>query len=161
MKSFYLTLAFALLTLALPAHLQAQTDKSRQYAEDVSSLDNILEALYASISGEKGEARDWDRFRNLFIPEARLMPSGPNAEGGIGYRIWTPDEYVERAGTSLEEINTFYFKITNLTCSIILPTLHDHKFVDVFHVDGAQEFAVLEDREKSFATLLGLAVDLR
>ncbi|NRB53663.1 MAG: DUF2911 domain-containing protein [Saprospiraceae bacterium] len=77
--------------------------KSAKYAEDVASLDNILKALYASISGEKGELRDWDRFRNLFIPEARLMPSSKNKEGKVGYRIMTPDEYVTRSGKWLEE----------------------------------------------------------
>lgn len=77
--------------------------KSTKYAEDVASLDNILKALYASISGEKGELRDWDRFRNLFIPEARLMPSSKNQEGKVGYRIMAPDEYVARSGKWLEE----------------------------------------------------------
>lgn len=79
------------------------------YAKDVASLDNILEALYASISGEKGERRDWDRFRYLFIKEARLMPSGKNREGQMGYQMMTPDDYVERSGKWLEE-NGFYEK---------------------------------------------------
>ncbi len=77
--------------------------KSTKYIEDVASLDNILDALYASISGEKGVLRDWDRFRNLFIPEARLMPSSKNQEGKVGYRIMSPDEYVARSGKWLEE----------------------------------------------------------
>ncbi len=79
------------------------TAKSTKYADDVVGLDNILAALYASISGEKGERRDWDRFRNLFIPEARLMPSSKNQEGKVGYRIMSPDEYVARSGKWLEE----------------------------------------------------------
>lgn len=83
----------------------ATTDnaKSSKYAKDVASLDNILEALYASISGEKGVLRDWDRFRNLFIPEARLMPSGKNQKGKVQYRIMTPDGYVASSGKWLEE----------------------------------------------------------
>lgn len=103
MKYLFLSLTFVLLMTASPAFLQAQQNKSEQYTRDVSSLDHILEALYTSISGEKGEARNWDRFRNLFIPEARLIPSSPNAEGALSYQIWTPDEYVERAGSYLEE----------------------------------------------------------
>ena len=77
------------------------------FAEDVSSLDQIMEALYASISGEKGEKRDWDRFRNLFIKEANLIPSGKNPEGKIGYRMMTPESYAETSGKWLEE-NGFY-----------------------------------------------------
>ena len=77
------------------------------YADDVSSLDNILKALYASISGEKGEKRDWDRFNYLFTEEARLIPSSKNREGKVGYRILTPEEYVQTSGSWLEE-NGFY-----------------------------------------------------
>lgn len=74
-----------------------------QYAEDVSSLDNILDALYAVISGDKGVERDWARFKNLFVEEARLMPSGKNKEGKSGFRIVTPDGYIESSGKWLEE----------------------------------------------------------
>lgn len=77
------------------------------YAEDVASLDNILKALYASISGEKGEPRDWDRFRYLFIKEARLMPSGKDQAGKLGYNIFSPNGYATMAGDWLEE-NGFY-----------------------------------------------------
>lgn len=67
-----------------------------QYEEDVKSIDSITEALYASISGEKGVERDWDRFKNLFIAEAYLMPTGVNEEGKVVYSRWGIDEYIER-----------------------------------------------------------------
>ena len=74
-----------------------------KYAEDVSSLDNVMSVLYAVISGDQGVERDWDRFKNLFIEEARLMPSGKSKEGTTKYRIWSPDEYIEMAGQRLVE----------------------------------------------------------
>ncbi|MEL6276949.1 MAG: DUF2911 domain-containing protein, partial [Bacteroidota bacterium] len=77
------------------------------YAEDVKSLDNILEALYEVISGEKHEKRDWQRFKHLFIPEARLIPTRKNEGGKMSYQIMSPDEYVIVAGKWLEE-NGFY-----------------------------------------------------
>ena len=40
---------------------------SPNYNKDVESVDTIIKALYEVISGEKGEERDWDRFRNLFV----------------------------------------------------------------------------------------------
>jgi len=107
----YLILALCLSFSFVSASAQSGTS-SDKYADDVSSLDNTMKALYASISGEKGEKRDWDRFKNLFIPEARLMPSGKNPEGKLGYRIWTPTEYVERAGKSLEENGFFEIEIS-------------------------------------------------
>lgn len=74
-----------------------------QYEEDVKSIDSITEALYASISGEKGVERDWDRFKNLFIPEAYLMPTGVTQEGEVVYRRWGIDEYIERVDKSFLE----------------------------------------------------------
>lgn len=79
------------------------TAKESPYAKDVTSLDAIMSALYGVISGDAGEKRDWDRFRYLFVEEARLMPSGKNQEGEVGYRIMSPDGYVERSGAWLEE----------------------------------------------------------
>lgn len=106
----------ALFLLLLPiSFLSAQSDapapNTEKYAEDVASLDNILEALYASISGEKGEARDWDRFHYLFTEEARLIPTGKNKEGEVGYRIMSPQEYVEGSGKWLEENGFFEVEI--------------------------------------------------
>lgn len=43
---------------------------------DVGSVDAIVAALYDVISGPAGEARDWDRFRSLFLPGAQLVPVG-------------------------------------------------------------------------------------
>lgn len=104
----YLPLFFLLyFTPFLSAQTDMDTPNTEKYAEDVASLDNILEALYASISGEKGEARDWDRFNHLFTKEARLIPTSKSNEGEVGYRIMSPQEYVERSGKWLEE-NGFY-----------------------------------------------------
>ena len=74
-----------------------------RYAEDVQSLDNILKVLYAVISGDKGVKRDWERFKHLFIDEARLIPSGKGQSGKTGYRIMTPAEYAQNSGKWLEE----------------------------------------------------------
>jgi len=41
--------------------------------EDVKSIETIIDAYYGSISGPKGEARDWDRFISLFMPDARFI----------------------------------------------------------------------------------------
>jgi hypothetical protein len=64
---------------------------------DVASPDAILAATYDVISGPAGQKRDWDRFRSLFLPGARLVPSGPKKDGGFYARVVTPDEYVKFA----------------------------------------------------------------
>lgn len=74
---------------------------------DVASIDAIITALYDVISGPAGEKRDWDRFYSLFVPGARLIPTGRTAQGEARYRVWTPEEYVVAAGTSLERDGFF------------------------------------------------------
>jgi len=76
-------------------------------AADVASIDAIVAAVYDVISGEAGEARDWDRFMSLFIPEARLIPSGRNQQGQHGYQVMTPRQYVDGPGDWLVE-NGFF-----------------------------------------------------
>jgi hypothetical protein len=72
--------------------------------KDVGSLDSIMKAVYDVISGDAGKPRDWDRFRSLFYADARLIPSGKNAQTGvIGARVLTPEDYIQRAGARLEK----------------------------------------------------------
>ncbi len=83
--------------------LMPTISSNNKYTKDVKSIDNILSALYGVISGEKGVKRDWERFKYLTIPEARLIPSGKAKDGKVGYRILSPDDYINLAGKSLEE----------------------------------------------------------
>lgn len=64
---------------------------------DVESIDSIIKAVYAVISGDAGTKRDWDRFQSLFYKNARLIPSGKNATTGvIGANALSPEDYVKR-----------------------------------------------------------------
>ncbi|MFZ0640402.1 MAG: hypothetical protein WA020_03070 [Candidatus Acidiferrales bacterium] len=76
---------------------------------DVSSPDAILGALYEVISGPAGQKRDWDRFRSLFLPGARLIPTSPKPAGGERAQTLTPDDYVARAGAYFNK-NGFFEK---------------------------------------------------
>lgn len=40
---------------------------------DTSSIEKIVRALYETISGPAGVARNWNRFGSLFFPGARLV----------------------------------------------------------------------------------------
>ena len=63
--------------------------------EDVNSLDAILKAIYDVISGPAGE-RDWNRFRSLFVPEARLTSAAKRKDGSI--YLTDVEGYVRGAG---------------------------------------------------------------
>jgi hypothetical protein len=76
---------------------------------DVASPDAILAACYDVISGPAGQKRDWERFRSLFLPGARLVPSGPQKDGGFFAQVVTPDEYAKFADAHFEK-NSFVEK---------------------------------------------------
>lgn len=82
--------------------------------DDVRSIDSILGATYDVISGSAGKKRDWDRFRSLFYPGARLIPTGkrPN-ETEVRSRVLTPDDYVERSAPFLEKEGFFERGVSN------------------------------------------------
>jgi hypothetical protein len=64
---------------------------------DVDSIDHILAALYDVISGPPGP-RDWDRFRSLFIPTARLTSATSAPDGSVRVHPNSVDDYATRAG---------------------------------------------------------------
>ncbi|HWQ86899.1 hypothetical protein [Brevundimonas sp.] len=85
---------------AAPAAAQAPAapvPASAAVPADVATPEAIVAALYDVISGDAGAARDWNRFRSLFHPTARLAPSGVNREGQGVVRSITPDEYITRS----------------------------------------------------------------
>ncbi len=96
--------------------------------EDVASIDAILGALYEVISGPAGEKRDWDRFRSLHIPQARLIPTG-RGQNGFGYRVMSPDDYVEASGAFLEERGFFEIEAARTT----------ERFGDIAHAFSTYE----------------------
>jgi len=101
--------AVALAAGSAPASAQQAPPATRP--ADVASIDAILAAVYDAISGPAGQARNWDRFRSLFHPAARLIPSGRTAEGGRVARAMTPDEYVTRSAPALERDGFFEIEI--------------------------------------------------
>ncbi|WP_224487902.1 hypothetical protein [Robertkochia flava] len=106
MKKVLLTGIFVFL-IAIP--VTAQSGEAPHHLERTQTLDAMVETLYAVISGEKGEVRDWELFRSLFHPEARLIPSGSGREGKVQARFMSADDYIASSGKWLEE-NGFYEK---------------------------------------------------
>ena len=114
-----ITAAFGLL-LAVPVTGQTTTSTgdavSAAAPEDVATIDAIIAALYDVISGPAGEARDWDRFRSLFVEDAKLIPAAMRGdESKATVRFLTVDDYVSRAGPALEERGFFESEIGRVT----------------------------------------------
>ncbi|NND15269.1 MAG: hypothetical protein HKN89_02965 [Eudoraea sp.] len=112
--------------------------ESNEYLKKANTLDSTIEALYGVISGPKGQERDWDLFRYLFHPEARLIVSGKGEDGQYGSRYITIDNYIESASKWMVE-NGFYEK-----------ELHrvTERFGPIAHVFSSYEsFRTKEDAE--------------
>ncbi len=75
----------------------------------MSSIDGTITTLYNVISGEAGEKRDWELFKALFTPDAKLIPSGKNKQGEVRHRYLTPQEYINTSGEWLLK-NGFFEK---------------------------------------------------
>jgi hypothetical protein len=83
--------------------------------EDVASIDAIMAAVYDVISGPAGQKRDWDRMRSLFIPGARLIPTGRGTDGTRRPIVWTVEDYIKNAGSRLEESGFFERELGRVT----------------------------------------------
>lgn len=125
----------AALMVATPAPLFAQTASTAPAPApaadpaDVASMDAIVCALYASISGPKGKARDFDRLRSLMAPGARFIPTGRDAQGQARLRNWSVDEYITAAGPGLVAGGFFESEIGRTTTS----------FGNVWHIMSAYD----------------------
>jgi hypothetical protein len=65
--------------------------------EDVESMDAILHAIYDVISGPAG-GRDWNRFRSVFLPQARFTEVSTGPDGAKMVLTWNVDEFIRDAG---------------------------------------------------------------
>jgi len=84
----------AVLVLALAQPAVAQTLPAPARPADVESIDGIISALYQCISGGAGVDRQWDRFRSLMAPGARLIPTNRRPDSSWALRTMTPEEYL-------------------------------------------------------------------
>jgi hypothetical protein len=75
---------------------------------DVSSMDAVMNAVYNVISGAKGQRRDWDRMRSLFVPGARLISVHAGKDGGASEaRVMSVEDYIRRAQPLMEKDGFF------------------------------------------------------
>jgi hypothetical protein len=81
--------------------------------EDVKSPEAIVSAVYDVISGGKGQQRNWDRMRSLFVPDARLIPAITGRDGHNDALMLSVDGYIDRSGARLTSDGFFERSIHN------------------------------------------------
>ena len=87
---------------------------------DVATLDGIIKAFYATITGPKGQPRQWSRDRTLYIPDVRFV-SMSEQDGKIRAGISNHQQYVNstnesfvRNGFTEREINRVVRRFGNI-----------------------------------------------
>jgi hypothetical protein len=70
-------------------------------AEDVSTLDGIVNAYYDVISGPADQPRQWDRDATLYIPNVRFIVIHEDAAGKTTADSMTHQQFVDESEASL------------------------------------------------------------
>lgn len=86
-----------------------------KYANDVISEDAIINAMYESISGPKGEARDWGRLRYILAPDAKLIPTRPASETKRIPCYLTLDDFIRQGDEWLVKHGFFEEEVSRKT----------------------------------------------
>lgn len=95
------TVLLLLLALALPIFPATPQPSKPKPGTDEFNIQSTVLAVYNVISGPAGR-RDWDRFKELFGPGARLVAY----KDGVA-SVMTPDEYIEKAKKYFDEHGFF------------------------------------------------------
>jgi hypothetical protein len=107
---------------------------------DVSSMDAIVQAVYGVISGPKGQQRDWDRMRSLFVPGARLIAVHASKGGTSTARVLNVEDYI-RLASPLMEKDGFFEREAHRTVE---------RYGDIAHVFSTYESRHAEGDAKPF-----------
>ncbi len=139
------------LPIISPADLATKVPSPK--TDDVKSIDAIMHAAYDSISGPAGP-RNWDRFRSLFLPQARFTQVGRAPDGSTFIISWSEEEFIRDAGAIFSK-NPFYENaIVNKPESFggmtqVLSSYESHRSVgDKPFERGVNSFQLLNDGKR-------------
>lgn len=105
--------------------------------KDVSTIDGIIKAFYETISGPKGQPRQWGRDRTLYMPSVRFV-SMNERDNKISAGIMTHQQYVNAVDRSLTGSGFHEREINRVV----------RRFGNVAHVFSTYEFTNDEKTEK-------------
>jgi hypothetical protein len=101
------------------AHVEVPTIAPR--TEDVSTIDGLVSAYYAVISGPAGQPRQWSRDRTLYWPGLRFFSTAVKADGTPTVHVLSHQEYVDATNAALvkggfdeHEIHRVTYRIGNI-----------------------------------------------
>jgi hypothetical protein len=86
----------------IPAPRPAE-DWPKANPEDVATIESTIKAMYDSSSGPAGQPRDWNRYKSLFLPDARMIPARQGTAGAAGAYYLSVGDYIEANRTYFEK----------------------------------------------------------
>ena len=104
MKSYLFVMSFL-----VSCHLSAQQNP-RDIAS-VNTIDGIVNEVLTIVSGEKGKKRNWERFRQLFLPTAQFAVLFHKDDGTKSINTLTLEEFVRLAGHSYQDSGFLEYEI--------------------------------------------------
>ena len=86
-----------LIPFLFPLFASAQMDSS------VLTVEGITDKMLAFLTCEIGESKDWDEYRNLFLPTAQKISINRSAPAGRQVRVMNLEEFIRRVGPRYAE----------------------------------------------------------
>ena len=71
--------------------------------DDLSTIDGLLGAFYAAVSGPAGSEPDWQRERSLFLPEAVLVRASRVGDDTPGAAVMDLDGFISGSAEYLRD----------------------------------------------------------
>ncbi len=105
--------------------------------KDVSTLDGIVKAFYETISGPKGQPRQWGRDRTLYMPGVNFVSMSEQG-GKIRAGVLNHQQYVNSTNESLVTTGFQEREINRIT----------RRFGNTAHVYSTYEFSTDDKSEK-------------
>ena len=87
-----------LLFLASTLTAQTPTPAPKPVCPPTVTLNQLIAAIDSSITGPADQDRTC--FRDIFTPDARLIPTGKSADGTYKYRVLTVDDWINAVAKS-------------------------------------------------------------
>ena len=74
---------------------------------NLDTVQSIVDTMYKLISGRTGEPRDWETWKKLHVPDARLIPIENGPDGSRIARVLKPDEFAASRSIFFEQHDFF------------------------------------------------------
>lgn len=108
----FLIIPLFCMSLLVSTGVSGQNDQKPTYnnPSSVQSIDSLISTLYNVISMPPGK-RNWNEFKNLFLPNARLISIKMDNAGKYNFYNVTVDDYIEMIKPKLDNANYFEIEI--------------------------------------------------